>query len=338
MSGCLFVDVEGLELTPSDAEFLTHPTIAGVTLFARNFESREQLNSLTAALHAVPREVRLWVAVDQEGGRVQRFHDGFTRLPSARDIGTVYARDTQRGIALAHAAGAVMADELCACGVETSFAPVLDVSLVESAVVGERSYGSEPEQVERVAAAVVGGMAHGGMLGVGKHFPGHGGVAADSHNELPHDARAYEDVAAADMHPYRALLDVLGGVMSAHVVFDEIDGEASTFSPYWLTEVLRKRLGFRGVVFSDDLSMNAARTAGSALERVRGALAAGCDIALVCNDRVSAESVVDGLHIGQSAERAQRLRMFHERLASLTRPCSDVGELAQLVRKHSPTT
>ena len=295
MNGRVFADIEGLSVTAADREFLAHPLIAGITLFARNYESPGQLLSLTNELKAIARPDPLLIAVDQEGGRVQRFLRGFTRLPSASQIGEAYACDEAAGLEIAHAVGRVLAFELREVGVDFSFAPCLDITTQPSAVIGERAYGFDALTVTTLAREVIRAFKVQGMTCVGKHFPGHGGVSADSHFETPRDSRTLSAIQALDVEPYRALSAELEGVMSAHVVFDEVEPSAATFSSFWLQDVLRRQLQFDGVVFSDDLSMNGAAIGGTVPERVERALRAGCDIGLVCNDRASAEATVSHL-------------------------------------------
>jgi len=295
VNGRVFVDIEGVSVSAPDREFLAHPLVAGLTLFARNYESPGQLLSLTRELKAIARPEPLLIAVDQEGGRVQRFVDEFTRLPSASRIGEAYARDETTGLKIAHAVGRVLAFELREVGVDFSFAPCLDITTQPSAVIGERAYGFDAPTVTTLSREVIRAFKVQGMACVGKHFPGHGGVSADSHFETPRDSRAFAAIQALDLEPYRALSAELEGVMSAHVVFDEVEQTAATFSSFWLHDVLRQQLGFNGVVFSDDLSMNGAAVGGTVPERVERALHAGCDVALVCNDRPSAEATVDYL-------------------------------------------
>ncbi len=290
--GPLMLDIEGdLCLSTKDTERLQHPTVGGVILFARNYHSKQQLRELTARLHSI-RRPPLLIAVDQEGGRVQRFRDGFTSLPCAAEYGALYDRDPEAGLALARRMGRVMAEELQGVGVDFSFAPVLDVALTASDVIGDRAFHRDPYSVARLAMAFVGGMHQAGMAAVGKHFPGHGGVPGDSHVCLPSDPRRFDELEACDLVPYRALIKALTGVMTAHVYFDAVDGHTPAYSQFWLRQVLRKKLGFEGVVFSDDLSMRGARHKGDLCGRTRAALGAGCDMVLICNDLNNADRVL----------------------------------------------
>jgi beta-N-acetylhexosaminidase len=307
--GPVVVDLAGLELTAEERETLAHPLVGGVILFARNYAAPDQLRALTRSIHTV-RSPPLLVAVDHEGGRVQRFLDGFTRLPPMRVLGRVYDGDPTLAENLASAIGVVLAAELAAHGVDFSFTPVLDVDFGSSSVIGDRAFHSDAGVVARLAGALIDGMARMGMGAVGKHFPGHGYVRADSHHEVPVDGRDLAAIEATDLLPYRALIGRgLAGVMPAHVIYPKIDTRPAGFSPVWLKDILRGRLGFDGVVFSDDLSMEGAAVAGGIVERGRAALDAGCDIVLVCNAPDAAQRLLDGLKAGPlNASRAQRMR------------------------------
>ncbi len=307
--GPVVVDLAGLELAADEREMLAHPLVGGVILFARNYAAPEQLRALTRSIHELRRPALL-IAVDHEGGRVQRFVEGFTRLPPMRSLGRIHDRDRLLAENLAGAIGVVLAAELAASGVDFSFAPVLDVDFGSSSVIGDRALHSDPGAVATLAAALVGGMARVGMGAVGKHFPGHGYVRADSHHEVPVDERELATIEANDLVPYRALVGRgLAGVMPAHVIYPKVDGRPAGFSPVWLREVLRGRLGFDGVVFSDDLSMEGAAVAGGIVERGRAALDAGCDMVLVCNARDGAQRLLDGLGPARLDEaRAGRMR------------------------------
>lgn len=281
--GPLMIDVEGLQLTAAETEKLRDPRIGGVILFSRNFASTEQLKDLTRSIHAA-RTPGLLIAVDQEGGRVQRFRDGFTELPSARLLGRQYDLDRNSARRLANACGWTMAAELLDSGIDVSFAPVVDLDLGFSDVIGDRAFHRDPEAVASLATAFMQGMRDAGMMAVAKHFPGHGAVIADSHHELPEDHRDYDEL-ADDLLPYgRLIANGLHGVMMAHVRYPAIDRRIASLSPYWLQTELRRKLGFTGVIFSDDLSMSAAASAGDMPARVNEALSAGADMALICND------------------------------------------------------
>ncbi|HHB12600.1 MAG TPA: beta-N-acetylhexosaminidase [Chromatiales bacterium] len=309
--GPVMADVEGPALTPADRELLLRPEVGGVILFARNYVSPDQVRSLTAAIHAL-RHPRLLIAVDQEGGRVQRFIDGFTRLPPAAALGGLYERDRQRAREAARELGWLMAAELKAVGVDFSFAPVLDLDRGLSAVIGDRAFHHDPEVVADLAHHYVLGMRQAGMEAVGKHFPGHGAVVADSHVELPVDPRPEVDILAEDAVPFERLVGYgLAGLMPAHMIFEAVDPVPVGFSEYWLRTVLRRRWRFEGAIFSDDLSMAAARVAGEAGARARAALAAGCDMVLVCNDRVAAWAAVEAVAGHEEPASQARLARMH---------------------------
>ncbi len=282
--GPVMVDVAGHRLTEHERERLRHPLVGGVILFARNFACSEQLAELTADIHAA-RPPPLIIAVDHEGGRVQRFrNDGFSRIPAMRLIGKCWDDDHVRALEIARCAGFVLACELLAHGVDLSFTPVLDLDYGVSRAIGERAFHRDPLVVAKLAGALAAGLSEAGMGCVGKHFPGHGFVAADSHHEIPVDTRSFDEIWEQDILPYRQRLGRrLNGVMPAHVVYQAIDPRPAGFSPFWLQDVLRGRLQFDGVIFSDDLTMEAAAVAGDIVARVEAAYGAGCDMVLVCN-------------------------------------------------------
>lgn len=292
--GPVMLDVAGTRLTDEERERLLDPLVGGVILFARNFTDSETLIELTAEIRAL-REPALLIAVDHEGGRVQRFRsDGFTRLPAMGVLGRLWETDHVAALESARSTGFVLAAELIAHGVDLSFAPVLDLDYGCSRVVGDRSFHRDPHVVASLAGALCAGMQEAGMGSVGKHFPGHGFVEADSHHEIPVDGRDFDSVWEADMQPYRhRLLRRLAGVMPAHVIYENIDPRPAGFSPFWLQEVLRARLAFDGVIFSDDLTMEGATVAGDILARARSAFDAGCDMVLVCNRPDLAADLLD---------------------------------------------
>lgn len=307
--GPVMVDVAGTTLTDAERTMLTHPLVGGVILFARNYESPAQLKALTADLRDV-RAPALLIGVDHEGGRVQRFREGFTRLPPMRTLGRLYEREPALARNLAHAIGVVLASELQTHGVDFSFTPVLDVDFGSSSVIGDRAFHSDPYIVAELAGALIEGLRTLGMGAVGKHFPGHGYCAADSHIAMPVDDRTLEEIERTDMQPFRALFQRgLSAVMPAHVVYPQIDAKPAGFSRRWLHEILRQKLSFDGLIFSDDLSMEGASVAGGPLERARAALDAGCDMVLVCNKPDSARMVLEGLDARPvDAERVERMR------------------------------
>lgn len=307
------LDVAGTVLTADDRRRLMHPLVGGVILFSRNFESCEQLQQLTGQIHAL-RSPSLIIAVDHEGGRVQRFRKGFTQLPPMRELGLVWDRDRKHALALARELGFVLAAELRVYGVDLSFTPVLDIDYGNSSVIGNRAFHSRADAIAELAAALMHGLKDGGMAAVGKHFPGHGHVSADSHHEVPVDERPYADIESEDLLPFRRLVaDGMGGIMPAHVIYPKVDPAPAGFSEKWLKQVLRKDLGFDGVIFSDDLSMEGASVAGNVVSRGEAALRAGCDMVLVCNNPQSADELLAGLHCTMSAVSLARLARLHGR-------------------------
>jgi beta-N-acetylhexosaminidase len=294
--GPVMVDVAGAALTDDDRRRLLHPAVGGVILFARNFADPAQLCALTGEIAAL-RAPRLTIAADQEGGRVQRFRTGgFTSLPPMAALGRVWDEDRGRALGLAQATGELIGAELSASGVDFSFTPVLDLAFGASSVIGDRAFHRDPHAVAALAGALIGGLARHGMAAVGKHFPGHGYVAADSHTAIPVDPRPLAQIEAEDMLPYAELIEHgLPAIMPAHVVYPTVDKRPAGFSPIWLQDILRGKLGFRGVLFSDDLSMEGAGVAGGIVARGQAALAAGCDIVLVCNAPDAADELLAAL-------------------------------------------
>lgn len=310
--GPLMIDLKGVAIEPDERDLLEHPLVGGVILFSRNYESPAQLARLTADIHAL-RTPRLLVGVDHEGGRVQRFRDGFTRLPALRAIGRRHVADPGAGVALARQLGWLMAAELRACGVDLSFAPCVDLDYGVSEVIGDRAFHARAERVSELSVAYLMGMRDAGMAGTAKHFPGHGAVTADSHVALPVDRRELADL-DADLMPYRRLIaNGLLSVMAAHVVFPEVDRLPASLSRHWIEGELRGRLGFRGAVFTDDLSMKGAAAFGSIIERAGLALAAGCDMLPVCNERAAVETLLEGLRDEPDPLRQVRLVRLHGR-------------------------
>jgi len=319
--GPVMLDIAGVELTDEDRELIAHPAVGGVILFTRNYVEPGQLAALTSAIAAV-KSPRPLIAVDQEGGRVQRFRHGFTRLPPPACFAELHCRDAAAARRAASAAGWLAATELGAVGIDFSFAPVLDVERGLSRVIGDRAFGSDAAVVCELAAAWLDGAAAAGMAGCGKHFPGHGAVEADSHLELPVDARALAELERIDLVPFRYLIRRgLPAVMPAHVVYSAIDPNPAGFSPFWLGEVLRGRFGFDGMVFSDDLDMAAASAGGGFGERATAALRAGCDMAVICNNRPGAIEVVQAL----SSHRDPRLAARSARMYRATSVDTDQG-------------
>ena len=301
------VGIADTELDQVEMEVLRHPSVGGVVLFSRNFRSRGQVRALCDSIHAL-RQPPLLVAVDHEGGRVQRFRDGFTSLPAAAQYGVLHDRNQDLGCRAAHSGGWVMAVELRASGVDFSFAPVLDLGGDVSSVIGDRAFHRDPDVVTTLARAFLAGMRYAGVGGVGKHYPGHGSVAADSHCALPVDCRSFEDIRTSDLVPFERLAESdLAGVMPAHVVYKCLDSRPAGFSRMWIRDILRGRLGFQGIVFSDDLDMAAAETGGDHVARAHLALEAGCDVVLVCNDWSGAVAVAEGLKCVPDPVRAARM-------------------------------
>lgn len=293
MIGPIVCDIEGLELTPAERKRLLNPLVGMVILFTRNYESREQLHRLCDAIHAV--KPGLLIGVDHEGGRVQRFREAFTAIPAMHAYGDLYAKDAARALKALKAATFVLAAELRDCGVDFTFAPVLDLDWQKSAIIGERSFASDPEAVATLARAACEGLAQAGMANCGKHFPGHGFAVADSHVTLPVDERSADEILAKDVKPYRALTDILTSVMTAHVLYPALDAVPASFSHTIAADILRGKVGFNGLLFSDDLSMGGAKTEGTILERAQKALAAGCDALIVCNDPDATEELLSKL-------------------------------------------
>jgi beta-N-acetylhexosaminidase len=303
------VDVAGLELTPEDRDVLRHPLVGSVILFTRNYASSRQLARLVADIHAI-RSPALIVAVDQEGGRVQRFRPEFSQLPAPRRIGHAYDIDARMGLTLARSMGWLMAAELRAHGVDLSFAPCVDLDYGVSEVIGDRALHSKAAVVAELALAYVAGMKDAGMAATAKHFPGHGAVIADSHKSLPVDRRDWHEL-ADDLLPYRRLIaNGLPGVMVAHVLFPAVAPEPASLSRRWVQNALREELRFEGAIFTDDLSMGGAAEYGDIVARATAALDAGCDVLPVCNDRPSVTKLLDGLrHEIQPSSHLRLVRM-----------------------------
>ncbi len=297
--GPIMIDISGTSLSPYDQEKIAHPNTGALILFTRNYESPEQITELCQQIRAA-RNGPILIAVDQEGGRVQRFQNGFTRLPPA----AAYADKPE----LAHDAGWLMAIELLTLGIDFSFAPVLDIDCGISKIIGDRSFSSNVQQATQLAGDFRQGMRHAGMAAIGKHFPGHGATSIDSHLALPIDQRDFETIYNKDIQPFKQLIsEGLEGIMPAHVVYSAVDELPAGFSSIWINEILRQQLGFNGAVFSDDLSMEGAATVGDFSERAKLARQAGCDMILVCNNEIAAEEVLESTPIEKKPIRENRL-------------------------------
>jgi len=291
--GPVMCDLEGLSLSSAEKDLLLHPMVGGIIIFARNYASPQQISELTQAMREIRPE--LLIAVDQEGGRVQRLREGFTRLPPMQVLGKQYQQAGKQGLELAEYCGWVMASEVRACGIDLSFAPVLDVDCNYSSIIGNRSFSDKAEEVIAVASAFIDGMHAAGMGAVGKHFPGHGAVVADSHLETPFDHRSYREIESRDLLPFTRLVHKLDGIMPAHLVYSTVCDKPAVFSEFWLKKILREKLGFKGLIFSDDLCMEGAAMMGDYSQRARVALQAGCDMVLVCNNREASLEIIHTL-------------------------------------------
>ena len=285
MIGSLMLDIAGLTLSDDDKKLLLEPQVGGLILFGRNVESPLQVRALTDSIRAIRPDIL--IAVDQEGGRVQRLREGFTRLPAMGMLGQLYDIDRDDALSAAATAGWLMASEVLAVGIDFSFAPVLDVNGI-SHVIGDRGFHGHPEIVSQLSRAFMQGMHRAGMATTGKHFPGHGSVEADSHVAAPVDQRTLAEIRAQDMTVFFEVADQLDALMPAHVIYPQVDPNPAGFSKHWLQDIVRGEMGFDGVLFSDDLSMQAACVVGGAGVRIKAALDAGCDMGLVCNDRAAA--------------------------------------------------
>ena len=315
--GPVMGDIAGLELTADDQARLMHPLVGGVILFARNYANPEQLKQLTASIRAL-RAPHLMIVVDHEGGRVQRFRDGFTLIPPMRTLGVRFLQDEHAACKLARDIGLVIGTEMVAHGLDFSFAPVLDLDWGESTVIGERAFGRDPEVVATLAGALIAGMHEAGVAACAKHFPGHGFVRADSHHEIPRDTRSFAEVAAEDMRPFQMLAAQFDAVMPAHIIFEAVDPSPAGFSAHWLKQVLRRDLGFTGVIFSDDLTMEGASVVGGDTARGMAALNAGCDMVILCNNQQRFANLLTGLAgegIAATATSSTHLTRMHAKKA-----------------------
>jgi beta-N-acetylhexosaminidase len=308
--GPAVIDVVGTVLADEDRNRLRHPAAGGVILFARNYENPEQLAVLTEEIGKL-REPGLLVCVDHEGGRVQRFREGFSAIPPMRELGRLWDRDHEAARDTARAIAYIVGAELAAHGVDFSFAPVLDLDYGGSSVIGDRALHFDPTAVGALGACIVQGFSEAGMGAVGKHFPGHGYAEADSHVAVPRDERKLTEIQKKDLLPFRMAIEAgLAAVMPAHVIYPQVDAEPAGYSTRWLQELLRGQLGFRGIIFSDDLSMEGASVAGGVPERARAALQAGCDMVLLCNDPAGQEALLQSLEEVElnDPQRLERMR------------------------------
>ena len=309
--GPIMLDLDGSALSDEEKDLLQHPLTGGVILFSRNYESTEQITELVAAIHNI-RSPNLLVAVDHEGGRIQRFREGFTKLPAGELIGTVFDKNNDEGIQLALNTGWLMATELRAVGIDFSFAPVLDLHKRISKVIGDRSFHRDPDAVTQLAKAYMQGMRKAGMSAVGKHFPGHGSVVEDSHLAVPVDYRRFEDIQLDDLIPFERLIHAgLAAIMPAHVIYPVVDDKPAGYSSKWLKDILRGQYRFQGTIFSDDISMAGAEIAGDYVSRASSATSAGCDMVLVCNKREAVINILDKFDYNPDPVSQVRLIRMH---------------------------
>ena len=313
--GPLMLDCQAEELLPEEKEKLAHPVVGGVILFSRNYHDKPQLSALIKDIRRYANKPLL-IAVDHEGGRVQRFREGFTAIPAMGDI-LRHTKSEGESAALAHACGLALAVELKTLDIDFSFAPVLDINGV-SQVIGDRAFADNAKDVVRLAASLIDGIKTANMPTIGKHFPGHGSVAPDSHVALPLDERDFDEIKRTDMVVFERLIEreLLDGVMPAHVIYNQVCSEPAGFSSRWLKQILKTDLGFRGAIFSDDLSMHGASVAGGYVERADTALNAGCDMVLACNNVEGAEQILDGLE-GRIAQQSQEDIQKRDRVMKL---------------------
>lgn len=331
MIGALMLDIEGTCLTVEDRHLLAQPQVGGVILFGRNIENPKQVRELTDSIRNIRADIL--IAVDQEGGRVQRLRQGFSKLPPMRAFGQLYDQQPEQALALAEQCGWLMATEVLAVGIDFSFAPVLDLDGI-SQVIGDRGFHTYTEQVVILASAFMRGMHRAGMATTGKHFPGHGSVEADSHIAAPVDSRSLEEIEQNDMQTFIQLHDQLDALMPAHVIYDQIDPNPAGFSSFWLQNIIRQQLQFDGVLFSDDLTMQAACVVGDAGDRIKAALNAGCDMGLVCNDRSAALTALAALQ-DLPLPNQQRLEKMRGRIPDLSIIKElDLGREWQTVRQN----
>lgn len=307
--GPVMVDIAGQELSADDRTLLLNPVVGGVILFSRNYHSLDQLEKLVKSIQLL-KTPRLLIAVDQEGGRVQRFKDGFTILPAMRRFGEIYDTDHKLSLELARQCGWLMASEVRSTGIDISFAPVLDIDKGISSVIGDRAFHNDSFVVGKISQAFIAGMADAGMQATGKHFPGHGSIAADSHVAMPVDERSMVEIEMDDIRPFQFMIEAgINALMMAHVIYSRVDPQPAGFSSFWMKTILRDKMHFQGAIFSDDLSMEGAVIAGSYTQRAKISLETGCDMILVCNNRKAAWEVVNSLE--GYANPASSLRLAH---------------------------
>jgi beta-N-acetylhexosaminidase len=317
--GCFIIDLEGRAITALEREMVMHPLVGGVILFTRNYESRAQLQHLCREIRAV-RQRPLLIMVDQEGGRVQRFIHEFTRLPNMGLFGKIIDENQEIACDMAKHVAWLMAVELLSVGVDLSLAPVLDLNKGKNSVIGDRAYHSDPDKVIQLAQAFMQGMREAGMAATGKHFPGHGAVCADSHLAMPFDHRTLDEIENDDLRPFVASIKAgLNAMMTAHIVFPEIDSLPVGYSHIWLQAILRKRLGFKGAIISDDLNMEGANISANYTDRVQAAREAGCDFTLLCNNQAGVIDVLDHLPVSSHKVSKEKWGVLQGAL-SLTKP------------------
>ena len=330
VAGPLMLDLIGTELSGDERDLLLRPEVGGVIFFARNFVSRQQFMELTLEVAELRGELLL--AIDQEGGRVQRLREGYTLLPAMQVLGQLFREDAAAGGKLLHDTGWLMAAEVIASGLDFSFAPVLDLDCDHCPVIADRAFDDDPHFAAQAIRLFIDGMREAGMAATGKHFPGHGGVSGDSHLETPCDDRDLPTLRAHDLIPFTLLAPRLQAIMPAHIVFSSVDPQAVGFSRFWLADILRGELGFKGIIFSDDLSMKGADVAGGYKDKANAALAAGCDMVLVCNNRAGAIEVADFLQNSLAAQDSTGRASGHNDLSVMK--AQSTLTWAELERSH----
>ena len=327
------IDLQGTEINPQERDWLCHPAVGGVILFTRNYQSKDQLIELIQELHEV-KKPKLLIAVDQEGGRVQRLRQGFTQFPPMRALGEVYDHDPRKGLQLSELLAWQLAYELRITGIDFTFAPVLDLDSGMSEVIGDRAFHGDIDAITSLASKFIQGLRHGGMEGVGKHFPGHGSVEADSHFECPVDHRYKNDLLITDMVPFQRMIDHgIAGLMSAHVVYEHVDKVPASFSRYWLTSVLREQLNYQGVIFSDDLSMQGAHVIGDIRDRIHAAIEAGTDMVLVCNQPQDIPAAIEEFDNYNNPISQLRLTRFHGK-KPMQMDSNQQHQLNEFIQRH----